>query len=290
MYLALTSASGSPGVSTTALGLALQRDPLPGWLSSTLLVEADPVGSSPTLAGFLRSEYVHDRSLVNLIGPNRFGDLRDAIRQQVMVLPDAHLSVLPGIRQAGQADAMRTVWGPLAAELSRYANHEVPQTIVVDAGRMGHAAAPMELLRHADVIGVVVRPTLPRVAALKSALTPLLRDLAEHRSRASVGLIVLGSSFPYPIRPAADTYSAAEVAKVLGLDLILTLPDVPKEARMLSDGVPLSKWNMRRAIYLRALHQAWRSIEAFAAGHQPRWLDSDLRAVPAPAVAGGAFA
>ena len=45
---ALTSAAGSPGVTTTALGLALE------WPNQVLLVDADPVGGSAiqlTVAG-----------------------------------------------------------------------------------------------------------------------------------------------------------------------------------------------------------------------------------------------
>jgi Mrp family chromosome partitioning ATPase len=43
--IVLTSASGSPGVSTTAVGLALS------WPGPVLLVEADPTGGSAVLAG-----------------------------------------------------------------------------------------------------------------------------------------------------------------------------------------------------------------------------------------------
>ena len=43
--VALTSASGSPGVTTTAVGLALT------WPRPVLLIEADPTGGSGVLAG-----------------------------------------------------------------------------------------------------------------------------------------------------------------------------------------------------------------------------------------------
>ena len=46
--IALASASGSPGVTTTALGLALL------WPRPILLVEADPTGGSGLLAGYFR--------------------------------------------------------------------------------------------------------------------------------------------------------------------------------------------------------------------------------------------
>jgi hypothetical protein len=48
--IVLTSASGSPGVTTTALGLALT------WVRPVLLVEADPTGGSGSPAGYFRGQ------------------------------------------------------------------------------------------------------------------------------------------------------------------------------------------------------------------------------------------
>lgn len=281
MYLALTSASGAPGVSTTALGLALQRQQT----THTLLVEADPVGSSPTIAGFLRSEVVHDRSLKNLINAQRHGDLRPAFPTQALVLPDTQVSVLPGLIHAGQAAAMRSTWAPLGESLTRFSEQH-GQTIVVDAGRMGHEDGPVELLRRADLIGVVVRPTLPKIAAVKSALVPLMRDLATHKARARIGLLVIGSGFEF----GADTYTAGEIAKAVSdnlgttIELIATLPDLPREARALSEGVPMSRWRPRRLLYQRALRRCWHDIEEFCDRHDPPWLDRTPQ--PRPAAAG----
>ena len=47
--IVLTSAAGSPGVTTTAVGLALT------WPRPVLLVEADPTGGSAVLAGYFRA-------------------------------------------------------------------------------------------------------------------------------------------------------------------------------------------------------------------------------------------
>ena len=52
--VALASASGSPGVTTTALGLALL------WPRPVLLVEADPTGGSGLLAGYFRGTREYD--------------------------------------------------------------------------------------------------------------------------------------------------------------------------------------------------------------------------------------
>ena len=58
--IVLTSASGSPGVTTTALGLAL------GWPRPAVLVEADPTGGSAIAAGYLRGEVVPPEAMIDL--------------------------------------------------------------------------------------------------------------------------------------------------------------------------------------------------------------------------------
>ncbi len=58
--IALCSASGSPGVTTTSLGLALL------WPRPVLLVEADPTGGSGILAGYFRGIRAYDQGLVEL--------------------------------------------------------------------------------------------------------------------------------------------------------------------------------------------------------------------------------
>src|SRR3546814_11459424 len=97
MYLALISASGAPGVSTTALALALNSPS-----KNTLLVEADPIGSSPVLAGYLLGGRYHDKSLINLVDANPPGHLKSVMYSEVTTLPDTKLSVLPGILNTPQ--------------------------------------------------------------------------------------------------------------------------------------------------------------------------------------------
>jgi hypothetical protein len=57
--IALISAKGSPGVTTTALALALT------WTSPVILAECDPSGGS-VLPGFLRGQLGTDRGLMPL--------------------------------------------------------------------------------------------------------------------------------------------------------------------------------------------------------------------------------
>ena len=65
--IALASAAGSPGVTTSALGLALT------WPRPVLLIEADPTGGSAMLAGFFRGTTAHTAGLIDLAWAHREG-------------------------------------------------------------------------------------------------------------------------------------------------------------------------------------------------------------------------
>ena len=58
--IVLASASGAPGVTTTALGLALV------WPRPVVLVDADPVGGSAILAGFCKGTEPHNDAMIRL--------------------------------------------------------------------------------------------------------------------------------------------------------------------------------------------------------------------------------
>src|SRR5687768_18323727 len=76
----LTSASGSPGVTTTAVGIAFS------WPRPALLVEADPSGGSGVLPGFQRGTTPYDAGLIELaLSPLGTADaLRDVVRPLTM--------------------------------------------------------------------------------------------------------------------------------------------------------------------------------------------------------------
>lgn len=280
MLLTLTSPSGSPGVSTTALALTLYRQ------GFSLLVEADPVGSSPTLAGFLRGRVSHqDYSLKNLIDPDRLGQLRGAIASQTVKLGGSDSYVLPGLVHAGQADAMARTWPHLADQLVEYRQRA---TVVVDAGRMG--TAPKEVLRRSDVIAIMIQPELRSIYALQSSLVPFVRDLANSRSKARVGLIVVGDKFGVGVHQ----YGAREIVNALkdhgadlppGFDVITTLPNKPSHAASFSGGKRLGKWVFRRSPYIHALNSAWPRIEAFHLGRPARGSSTSSIVVPSPSLA-----
>ena len=138
----LTSASGSPGVTTTAVGMAFS------WPRPVLLVEADPTGGSGVLAGFLRGTTAYDAGLIEFaLSPLGTADaLRDVVRPL-----SPNVSLVAGIRSHAQATALRDLWEPLAAALRDLDDNG--QDVIVDVGRLGLMGSPTPLLDAANAVG-----------------------------------------------------------------------------------------------------------------------------------------
>ena len=109
--IVLTSASGSPGVSTTAIGLALV------WPRPVLLVDADPTGGSAFLAGYFRAEPAPPEGLPELVLAARDGRLGELLPQTLLEVDGSRVRLLPGLRSHAQAAGVAGVWGPLLAQL-----------------------------------------------------------------------------------------------------------------------------------------------------------------------------
>lgn len=266
MLVTLTSISGSPGVSTTGLGIALTADS-----SKLLYVEADPIGSSPTLAGYFHARRRHDRSIIQLVEPNRHGQIGPAFQHQIVRIgpfdPEEPTKAqgwfVPGLVNAAQTESMKSTWGPLGAHLALLSK-QGGGDLLVDAGRLNLRSGHQDLIRHSDVIAIMLRPTRTAVAAVRAGLGPLQQHLENTKSPASIGLIVRGT----------EPYSAAETAAATGLAVIAVLPESPVHAQVFSEGASLSKWRRRRSGYLRAIDGTWQKIERFHETHQPVWIAS----------------
>ena len=207
----VTSVSGAPGVTTTALGLALQ------WGSRhVVLLDADPVGGAAILAGHFQGRVVNPGTMVELWMGHRQGRLAEALSESALTLGEG-IDFIPGAANAAQASTLAGLWPALSVELKRMDALDVD--VIVDYGRLGHTAAAEPLLRMADQVVVVMRSDLVSVAAV--AAMPTLE--------APVGLAVVG-----PGRP----YSAAAITKTLQLAVEFELPWAPKEAAVLSHGTP----------------------------------------------------
>ncbi|KRA30996.1 MULTISPECIES: hypothetical protein [unclassified Nocardioides] len=236
--ICLTSASGSPGVTSTAVGLALC------WPRPVLLVEGDPTGGSGILAGFLRGTTPYDVGLIELaLSPLAVGDaLREVVRPLTPIV-----SVVVGTRSHAQAAALREVWDPLADALRDLEANG--QDVIVDAGRLGLASSPQPLLEAADLSLLVTRATLPAISAARSWAETIRHPATGWRHP---GLLLVGEGQPY---------RATEVSKVLGMPVIADLPDDPAAAAVYHRGSAPPR-HFETGPYVRSLHAAAQAIGA----------------------------
>lgn len=220
--IVMTSAAGAPGVTTSALTLALN------WPRRALLVEADPAGSS-LVPGWLGGAYDGTRSLLNVaVGISNRQRVLDLITAQQVSAPEpfeqSRATFLLGWLNPAQAQTASGMWGEFGAAFS--ALHDAEVDVIVDAGRATQGSWPVELLHYADQVVICCRGThvssvrtAPTLNALRGVLTGIG---AEER----LSLLVVGE------RDA----TGSEIAKSLQARLAATLPMDPKAAQVFSDG------------------------------------------------------
>lgn len=201
--IALASAAGSPGVTTTAVGLALL------WPRPVLLVEADPTGGSAILAGYFRGSHPYDVGIVELA--LTAAPLSDALRDVARPIPGTQVSFIAGTRSRGQANALHEVWNPLAEALTELESNG--QDVIVDCGRLGLAHGPEPLAQGADLTLLLSRTDLPSLSAART-----WADFVSQPGPAvrQAGLLLIGEGKPY---------SAAEVRTVVDLPVIAAIAD-----------------------------------------------------------------
>ncbi len=215
--ITLTSANGAPGVTTTALALAVS------WPRPVLLVEADPSGGSALLAGFWRG--TRDRAgVVDLVKAHRAGLLAQALLRTAMPVEGSQASVIVGARSHEQAAGLARLWDPLTAVLRDLAARD--QDVIVDAGRLGLEGSPASLIDQADVTLLVARSGLPAIAGARSWSRALTEGaLPGHEVR----VLVVGPGRPYKV---------AEIGRALGAPVAGSIAWDPERAAVFSDGEP----------------------------------------------------
>ena len=242
----LTSASGAPGVTTTAVGWALSR------ARGTILVDADPTGGSAVLAGYLQGQMVPPDALLELWSAQQQGMLRAVLPTVTMALPESQVGLLPGTRTHTQARALSGLWEPLGAALR--ALEGTGQDAIVDLGRLGLSGSATPLLHGADLSLVVCRSDLVALSGVRSWLTTLHTELEAVGGAGGLGVVLVGAGRPY---------SRTEVGKVLaqacgGRDPVLASLDWdPGAAAAFSAGTPVRRLASSRLVRsLRTLDQA----------------------------------
>lgn len=221
--IGLTSTRGAPGVTTTALGLAL------AWHRPVLLVEADVAAGSAVLAGYLRGTVAHERGLRDIAAAIGMGDpLDEAVNAALIEVPGGRVRLLPGLANASQAPVAAAVWEPLAGHLRGL--DAAGMDVIVDLGRWGARHGPEQLSLAVDLMLLVTTSDLPGIHAARGWV-PVLRAELDTLGRGADALraIVVG-----PGRP----YSTREVATALDLPVLGELAWDPRTAATLSHGEP----------------------------------------------------
>jgi hypothetical protein len=237
--IALTSASGSPGVTTTALGMALL------WPRPVLLVEADPTGGCGLLAGYFRGTREYGGGLIELALTS--SNIHDGLADVSERIEGTNVSFVAGTRSHTQAPALRDLWQPLSAELADL--ESTGQDVIVDAGRLGLIGAPEPLLANADLTLIVTRTTLPAISAVRSWAESVQRGAFEWQQ---AGVLVVGEGHPY---------SSREVARALNSPVVATLPDDPESAAVFSRGAQPPK-RFEAGVLPRGLYAAITAIHS----------------------------
>ncbi|MFI8528549.1 hypothetical protein ACIGB8_29105 [Promicromonospora sukumoe] len=235
--IALCSASGSPGVTTTALGLAI------AWPRPVLLVEADPVGGSAILAGWFQGAHDHDTGLLDVAFAAE--PVAAALDRVAVPIKDG-VRFVPGVRSHLEARELGGLWGPLVEVLAGL--DATGQDVIIDAGRLGMADSPRFLLERADMTLLVTRTDLPALAAVRSHTDLVVRTRAWKRA----GLLVVG-----PDRP----YSGRGASKLLGLPLAGSVAYSPKDAETYHLGAP-PRARFHKSGYVRSLAATARTLAA----------------------------
>ena len=165
--------------------------------------------------------------------------------QQALSLDsDGRLRLLSGVDDPVQAAAVESMWPLLAQRLTALSNDpQEPVDVIMDCGRLTARGSPWPLLESADIVGMVLRPTVAGVR-LTSRWLPQLRDRLgdETPFGRRLRLIVIGDG-PYP---------AGEVADALETPLLAAVPADAAAAQLLAAGGGRS---LQRSRLWRALVQ-----------------------------------
>ncbi|GAA2074423.1 hypothetical protein IDH50_11065 [Aeromicrobium tamlense] len=237
--ITLASASGSPGVTTTCLGLALC------WPRPVLLVEADPTGGSSLLAGYFRGTREYRAGVVELALTGT--DLTDTLAEVAEPINDTPVSYVAGTRSHTQAAALRDLWEPLSVVLGDL--EATGQDVIIDAGRLGLTGSPTPLLDNADLVLIATRTSLPALSATRSWGDAVARSLVHWREPQ---LLLVGEG---------DPYRAREVTAAVKLPVLATLADDPESAAVLHRGAPPSP-KFDSAPLVRSLNAAVAAVHA----------------------------
>ncbi|WP_271438015.1 hypothetical protein [Micrococcus luteus] len=232
--LALASAGTSPGVTTTALSLAM------AWSRPVMLVEADVSKPSSVVAGLLQGSLPADAGLMGVaqasgIEPVTEQDIWDFCVPLPQEGEELGRWLLPALSEPAAARHMRAFWSDLLRVLRALDTH--PVDAVVDLGRVEDRHGRHDLLTDTDHLALVVRSDLGSVAAARTYLPDLEADRASRGASETISVIV--------VEDLAQRISSSQIAKFLGVPVSGRIPHAAQAAAALSGGARVSSRTRR---------------------------------------------
>lgn len=234
----LTSASGSPGVTTTALGLTLQ------WPDSCLLVDGDY--QQAVLTGYLQGRYLTSNGMVHVINAARIDpDVEEAVWRQSIPLPDDNEEdgrrrlLLPGLKTGQAGNTLYQSW-PAVARALRELSGRAEIDVVVDYGRMTWQGVHPALIDVASHVLLMIQPTMRSAGAAYWAAQRLVEQAHDLGATTKTGLLVRRPTLAAAAltAPGRDEhgFSDGEIEQFLPLPVRASVVHDPGRARLLSEG------------------------------------------------------
>ncbi|MGO4957610.1 hypothetical protein ACTQ49_10130 [Luteococcus sp. Sow4_B9] len=274
--ITLTSATGSPGVTTTALGLALH------WTRDVVLADCDRDPAQSLQAGWLQGVDLAGRGLASLAGAHReHRSLAEELWLQTVplvpaatvpaatvsavTLPDrsagtpagqgagdaasgtAQRNFLPGFTHPGAVRLFQPVWQEFL-DVCRGLD-ATGTDVLLDAGRIGCDGLPPAMVAASDLVLVCVQSSLRGLAGLQLHLPTIQAQVESPGMSAAIEIVLVG-----PGRP----YGAGEVSRQFGIPVVHSIAWDPRQAAVLSDGEQLGV--LARSRGLGALARSYRAV------------------------------
>jgi MinD-like ATPase involved in chromosome partitioning or flagellar assembly len=251
VLIAVSSAKGSPGVTTTATALGGI------WPHDVVLADLDPAGGDIALRHRDPSGRPLDpeRGLLSLAAAARRGLAEGELYEHVQRV-DGGLDVIAGVARPEQITGIGPVWPTLGTTL-----RQSPLDVIADCGRVSPGTPVMPVLSAADALVFVVRPTVEGYAHLRERLRWLADPLQfGHTGGIPVGVVV--------VAPSSDSKSAHDLDRLLQHDglrvsVLGRIADDPKAA-----GALAGRWSrsIDRSLLIRSAREVAASVHALAAG------------------------
>ncbi len=267
MLIALCSAKGAPGVTTSALALALS------WPRPVVVAELDPAGGD-VLAGYGRAETAAGGLAELALAARRGGPAGHLDDHLLRLDASGRARLLPGL--GDPAVARHVDWERLAAALASVEDGAVD--VLADCGRLRAEHFPAAVTRRAAAVVVVSGSTLRAVRAAALAVADQRREgTGPAQGAAAVTALVVAPGEPY---------GEKEIGEALGVPIVGALPRDAKAAGVLSDGAPAGRLFGQSAL-LRAARSTAARLADHAAAQQARLTPPTTPAASATTVGGG---